>query len=77
MFFGVSRRPTGREAALRQQPQTATLKNMYRAEYMSFLYHKRTTKILQWIWGVVAILVSLGMVIFFAPGLPQWLASFF
>ncbi len=36
---------------------------------MSFLFHKRTKKVLQWVWSVVAILVSLGMVIFFAPGL--------
>ena len=42
---------------------------------MSFLFHKRTKKVLQWVWGVVAILVALGMVIFFAPGLPQWLAT--
>jgi hypothetical protein len=36
---------------------------------MSFLFHKRTRKILNIVWGVVAILVALGMVIFFAPGL--------
>jgi hypothetical protein len=36
---------------------------------MSFLFHKRTKKIINIIWGVVAIFVALGMVIFFAPGL--------
>lgn len=42
---------------------------------MSFLFHKRTKRVLQWVWGVVAILVSLGMVIFFAPGLIGLIAS--
>jgi len=36
---------------------------------MSFLFHKRTKRILNIVWGVVAIMVALGMVIFFAPGL--------
>ncbi len=36
---------------------------------MSFLFHKRTKKVVQWMWGFVAIFVSLGMVFFFAPGL--------
>jgi len=36
---------------------------------MSFLFHKRTKKVVQWIWGVIAILVSISMVFFFAPGL--------
>ena len=36
---------------------------------MSFLFHKRTKKILNVVWGVVAVLVILGMIIFFAPGL--------
>ncbi len=35
---------------------------------MSFLFHKRTKKVLQFVWGGVAILVILGMVVFFAPG---------
>ena len=35
---------------------------------MSFLFHKRTKKVIHIIWAVVAIVVSLGMVIFFAPG---------
>lgn len=36
---------------------------------MSFLYHKRTKKVIQAIWSVVAVLIILGMVVFFAPGL--------
>ncbi len=36
---------------------------------MSFLFHKRTKKALQWVWGVVAVLVMLGMVFFFSGGL--------
>jgi hypothetical protein len=42
---------------------------------MSFLFHKRTKKVLNVVWGVVAVFVTLGMIIFFAPGLPQWLAT--
>lgn len=40
---------------------------------MSFLYHKRTQKIAKIVWGVVAVLIILGMVIFFAPGLTNLL----
>ena len=36
---------------------------------MSFLFHKRTKKIMQWVWGGVAILVAVSMIFFFAPGL--------
>ena len=36
---------------------------------MSFLFHKKTRKVANIVWGVIAILVMLGMVIFFAPGL--------
>ena len=35
---------------------------------MSFLFDKRTKKIINAAWGVVAVLVIIGMVIFFAPG---------
>jgi hypothetical protein len=35
---------------------------------MSFLFHKKTKKVLQIIWGVVAVLIILGMVLFFSPG---------
>lgn len=40
---------------------------------MSFLFHKRTKKIVNIVWAVVAVVVILGMVLFFAPGLPQFL----
>ena len=36
---------------------------------MSFLFDKRTKKVLNAVWGVVAVLVIIGMVLFFAPGL--------
>jgi hypothetical protein len=36
---------------------------------MSFLYHKRTKKVINIAWSVIAVLVIIGMVAFFAPGL--------
>ena len=42
---------------------------------MSFLFHKRTRKTINIIWSVVAIFVTLGMVLFFAPGLSTWITS--
>ena len=42
---------------------------------MSFLFHKRTKKVLNVVWTVVAIAVALGMVIFFSPGIVNWLSS--
>jgi hypothetical protein len=42
---------------------------------MSFLFHKRTKKVLNVVWGVVAVLVILGMIIFFAPGLTNLLTG--
>jgi len=36
---------------------------------MSFLFNRRTKRIINFIWGIVAVVVSLGMIIFFAPGL--------
>lgn len=36
---------------------------------MSFLYDKRTKKAINMVWAVVAVLVIIGMVVFFAPGL--------
>ena len=41
----------------------------YNRTIMSFLFHKRTKKVMQWIWGGIAILVIISMVLFFAPGL--------
>lgn len=43
---------------------------------MSFLFDKRTKKVVNVIWGIVAILVVLGLVVFFSPGLVNWLLSF-
>lgn len=40
---------------------------------MSFLFHKRTKKIMNIAWGVIAVFVILGMIIFFAPGLTNLL----
>ncbi len=42
---------------------------------MSFLFDKRTKKVINVVWGVVAIFVSLGMVVFFAPGLVNLLTA--
>lgn len=36
---------------------------------MSFLYHRRTRKAVKFIWGIIAVLVIVSMVLFFAPGL--------
>lgn len=41
---------------------------------MSFLFHKRTRKVVNVIWGVIAVFVALGMVVFFAPGLANLLS---
>ena len=40
---------------------------------MSFLFHHKTKKIINYVWGVIAIFVALGMVLFFAPGLTNLL----
>lgn len=42
---------------------------------MSFLFHRKTRKVLQVVWAVVAVLIILSMVLFFAPGLPEFLFS--
>jgi hypothetical protein len=42
---------------------------------MSFLFHRKTKKVLQVIWAIVAVFIILGMVLFFAPGLPEFLFS--
>lgn len=44
---------------------------------MSFLFHRRTRKIMQVAWSVVAVLVILGMVLFFAPGVPDFIFRLF
>ncbi|MDR3571861.1 MAG: hypothetical protein P4L81_06780 [Candidatus Pacebacteria bacterium] len=40
---------------------------------MSFLFHKRTKKVVNIVWGFIAVLVTLGMIIFFAPGITNLL----
>jgi hypothetical protein len=42
---------------------------------MNFLFHKRTKKVLQIVWSVVAVLVMVSMVLFFAPGIVNWLLA--
>ena len=36
---------------------------------MSFLFHKKTKKVANIAWTIIAVLVALGMVITFAPGI--------
>lgn len=36
---------------------------------MSFLFHRKTKKVLNAIWAIVAVLIIISMVLFFAPGL--------
>jgi hypothetical protein len=36
---------------------------------MSFLFHKKTKRVINVLWGVIAVIVTIGMVVFFAPGL--------
>jgi hypothetical protein len=43
---------------------------------MNFLFHKRTRKVVNTMWGVIAVFVALGMVLFFAPGFSNLVASF-
>lgn len=43
---------------------------------MSFLFHKRTKKIVHAVWSVVAVLIIIGMVIFFAPGVVNLIVGF-
>ena len=40
---------------------------------MSFLFDKRTKKVVNVLWGVIAVFVILGMIVFFAPGLTNLL----
>ncbi|MDO8552596.1 MAG: hypothetical protein Q7S01_03645 [bacterium] len=36
---------------------------------MSFLFNRNTKKVMKYFWSVVAVLVIISMVLFFAPGL--------
>ncbi len=40
---------------------------------MSFLFHHRTRKFMKVAWGFIAVLIIVAMVLFFAPGLPEFL----
>jgi len=42
---------------------------------MSFLFDKRTKKVANVLWGVIAVLVMLGMIVFFAPGITNLLTQ--
>ena len=42
---------------------------------MNFLFHKRTRKVVNIMWGVIAVFVTLGMVLFFAPGFSALLSQ--
>lgn len=42
---------------------------------MSFLFHKRTKKILNIAWGFIAIIIMISMVLFFAPGLVNYILA--
>lgn len=36
---------------------------------MSFLFHRKTKKVLNVVWSIVAVLIIISMVAFFAPGI--------
>ncbi len=42
---------------------------------MSFLFHKRTKKVINFFAGGIAIILILSMVIFFAPGILELLLA--
>lgn len=42
---------------------------------MNFLFHHKTRKVLNAVWVVVAVLIIVGMVFFFAPGVIQAILS--
>jgi len=35
---------------------------------MSFLFHKKTKKVMNFLWTFFAVIIIIGMVLFFAPG---------
>jgi len=35
---------------------------------MSFLFHRRTKKVIKWVWGVIATMIILGMVFTYSGG---------
>lgn len=36
---------------------------------MSFLFHHKTRRVMKYVWGVLAVLIAISMVLFFAPGI--------
>jgi hypothetical protein len=42
---------------------------------MSFLFHKRTKRVLNFVWAVIAVIVMVSMVLFFAPGLVNYILA--
>jgi len=36
---------------------------------MSFLFDKRTRKVMKYVWAVLAVLIMISMVLLFSPGL--------
>jgi hypothetical protein len=58
-------------------PETSPWAIIIPLENMSFLFHKKTRKVLNVVWAVVAVLIILSMVLFFAPGLPEFLFGLF
>ena len=42
---------------------------------MSFLFHKRTKKVINIVWSVVAVIIILSMILFFAPGIVNLILS--
>jgi len=42
---------------------------------MSFLFHRNTKKAMKYLWGVIAVLVIISMVLFFAPGVVSMISG--
>ncbi len=36
---------------------------------MSFLYHKHTKSVVKWVWGVIAVVIILSMILTYSGGL--------
>lgn len=42
---------------------------------MSFLFHRKTQKVFKYVWSVVAVIIIIGMVLVFAPGVTNLIAT--
>ncbi|MDB5187764.1 MAG: hypothetical protein JWO50_284 [Candidatus Kaiserbacteria bacterium] len=42
---------------------------------MSFLFHRKTQKVMKYIWSVIAVIIIIGMALFFAPGITNLIAA--